>query len=314
MITNQNQNQNPNQNQYSISAVLKIQNKWRNHFIKMRFKQIKHQLKLESQNFLKKQYDLCDKAGPAASDDDFNLENWRKFYHSNDPFFNFDKGFVIPYGIKISHANDPNKVRVYEGDININNERHGFGRLTTTKSVFLGEWRNDQFTGWGRETRRTGKVLEGKYINGLVEGKGILKGNKGNIYMGDFVNSKRHGKGVLDTHTIHYEGEFKNDKLCGKGKIVFKNEGHVFEGEFDNNEINGYGTFKWKNGDSYTGQMMNGKMHGYGKYRYNDGRVYEGNYVNGIKQGQGKRYYIKPNPNPNSSQVNIKNKNMEPKG
>ena len=290
-------------------AAKKIQNKWRSHFIKKQFEQIKQQLRIESENFLRIQYELCDKAGPAPSDDDFSLYGWKKYYKPDDPFFNFDKGFVIPYGIKIKHPNDPNRVSVYEGDININNERHGFGRLTTTKSVFLGEWRNDQFTGWGRETRRSGKVLEGKYINGFVEGKGVLKNNKGNTYIGDFSNSKRHGKGVLDTHKVHYEGEFRNDKLSGKGRIIFKIEGHYYEGDFENNEINGYGTFKWKNGDTYTGQMMNGKMHGQGRYTYNNGKVFEGTYANGIKQGVGKIYN-------NSVQDNIRNtsKYSDPKG
>ena len=291
-------------------AVLKIQNKWRNHFIKMRFNTIKPQLQKESENFLRLQYELCDKGGEVLSDEDFSLEGWKKYYPVNDPFFNFKKGFVIPYGIKIRHPNDPEKVQVYEGDININNERHGFGRLTTTKSVFLGEWRNDEFTGWGRETRRSGKVLEGKYINGVVEGKGILKNSKGNTYIGDFSNSKRHGKGILDTHTVYYDGDFKNDKLSGKGKIIFKKEGHVYEGEFENNEINGFGTFKWKNGDSYTGQMKNGKMHGAGRYIYNNGQVFEGIYINGVKQGKKKVNMSNNNQNINSTI----SKNSDPKG
>ena len=275
-------------NNDQIKAVQKIQKKWRNHFFRKILETKKPQLRLESEN---------DKAGPIAPDDDFNLQGWKKFYPPNDQFFNFNKGFVIPYGIKIKHPNDPKNVSVYEGDINIKNQKHGFGRLTTVKSVFLGEWRNDQFTGWGRETRRSGKVLEGKYINGVVEGKGILKNAKGNTYIGDFSNSKRHGKGVLDTHKVHYEGEFKNDKLSGKGRITFKNEGHYYEGDFDNNEINGYGTFKWKNGDSYTGQMMNGKMHGKGRYCYSNGEVFEGIYANGMKQAKGKTYSINTNIN-----------------
>ena len=284
-------------NNDQIKAVQKIQKKWRNHVFRKMLELKKPQLRLESENFLKAQYELCDKAGPIAPDDDFNLQGWKKFYPPNDQFFNFNKGFVIPYGIKIKHPNDPKNVSVYEGDINIKNQKHGFGRLTTVKSVFLGEWRNDQFTGWGRETRRSGKVLEGKYINGVVEGKGILKNAKGNTYIGDFSKSKRHGKGVLDTHKVHYEGEFKNDKLSGKGRITFKNEGHYYEGDFDNNEINGYGTFKWKNGDSYTGQMMNGKMHGKGRYCYNNGVVFEGTYANGMKQAKGKTYSINTNIN-----------------
>ena len=285
------------------NAIKKIQKKWRNHQFKIYFELVKPQLRLEGENFIKEQYEICDNAGPIRDDSDFNLEGWKKFYPPNDPFFNFNKGFVIPFGIKIEHPNDPNKVSVYEGDINIKNEKHGFGRLTTVKSVFLGVWRNDQFTGWGRETRRSGKVLEGKYINGLVKGKGILKNMKGNIYIGDFSNSKREGKGVLDTHKIHYEGEFKNEKLSGKGRITFKVEGHYYEGDFDNNEINGYGIFTWKNGDSYTGQMINGKMHGKGIYIYNNGDVYEGLYANGKRQGKGKVYNLNDSIN-NYNEIN----------
>lgn len=298
-----------------IMSIKLIQNNWRNHFIHNRFNQIKPQLIIENNNFLKQQYDLCDKAGPIAPDADFNPEGWKRFYPIQDDFFNFDKGFVISCGVKIRHPNDPTKVSVYEGDVNLNNERHGFGRLTTIKSVYLGQWRNNQFTGWGRETRRTGKIYEGKYINGLIQGKGILKSNNGTTYVGDFLDSKRHGKGMLDTHKLNYEGDFKNDKLSGKGRITFKLEGHVYEGEFDNNEINGYGTFKWNNGDSYTGYMLNGKMHGKGTYRYNNGNVYEGMYNNGIKQGKGKVYNIndsnmnesqkKINQNNNSQKINI---------
>ena len=292
-----------------------IQNKWRNHFIRNRFNQIKPQLLLEGQSFLKEQYEICDKAGPVASDGDFNPEGWKRFYSFQDAFFNFHKGFVIPFGVKIRHPYDPQRVSVYEGDVNINNQRHGFGRLTTVKSVYLGQWRNGEFTGWGRETRRSGKVYEGKYINGLLQGKGILKNNKGVSYVGDFKDSKRHGKGILDTHKVHYEGDFRDDKLCGKGRIIFKIEGHVYEGQFDNNEINGFGTFKWKNGDSYTGNMLNGKMDGKGKYRYNNGVVYEGIYKNGVKQGKGKVYNTngmtnsqvqkKINQNNNSNKINI---------
>ena len=296
-------------NNINLAAQI-IQNKWRNHFIKKRFAQIKPQLFYEGKEFLKKQYEICDKGGPIASDGDFNPEGWKRFYPINDPFFNFQKGFVIGTGIKIRHPNDPERVSVYEGDVNLNNERHGFGRLTTVKSVFLGEWRKGKFTGWGRETRRSGKVYEGKFVDGLIQGKGILTNNKGTSYVGEFKNSKRHGKGMLDTHKIHYEGDFKDDKLSGKGRITFKLEGHVYEGDFDNNEINGFGTFKWKNGDSYTGNMMNGKMHGNGKYTYNDGKVYEGRYNNGVKEGRGKIY----NSNgmlKSEIQRNINNKNND---
>ena len=266
------------------SNVIKIQSMWRMFLSKKNYFLKKPILKLESENFLKIQYEICDKSGPALSDDDFSLYGWKKFYPKTDSFFNVDKGFVIPYGIIIKNPNDHNRVSVYEGDINIKNEKHGFGRLTTTKSVYLGDWRNGQFTGWGRETRRNGIVLEGKFINGYVEGKGILKKNKGNTYIGDFSNSKKHGRGILNTERLVYEGEFKSDKLSGNGKIYFKKEGQFYEGQFDNNKINGYGTFKWKNGDSYLGFMKDGIMHGSGTYIYKNGKIVKGFYLNGIRQ------------------------------
>ena len=271
----------------------KIQRKWRSHYLLKSFNEIRPQLKAECDDFLRQQYAICDEGGQIM-DDDFDPKGWMKFYQPDDPFFNYDKGFVISNGIKVTHPNDPVNVTVYEGDVNLQNEKHGFGRLTTPNSVYLGNWKHDAFTGWCRETKRSGKVLEGKYINGLVEGKGILRNSKGNSYIGDFVKSKRHGKGILETHKIHYEGDFIDDKLSGRGTIVFKNEGHTYEGQFNNNEINGFGTFKWCNGDYYTGEMVNGKMHGRGRYTYRNGQVFEGVYVNGIKQEGGKMYQRRP--------------------
>ena len=298
---NINNNYNPNinnnfENDYNNTLEIlatKIQRKWRSHYLLKSFNMIRPQLKAQCDNFLRLQYALCDEGGQIM-DDDFEPNGWMKFYQPDDQFFNYDKGYVIPNGIKVTHPNDPINVTVYEGDVNLQNEKHGFGRLTTPNSVYLGNWKHDSFTGWGRETKRSGKILEGKYINGLVEGKGILRNSKGNSYIGDFVKSKRHGKGILETHKIHYEGDFVDDKLSGRGTIVFKNEGHTYEGQFNNNEINGFGTFKWCNGDYYTGEMLNGKMHGRGRYTYRNGHVFEGVYNNGIKQEGGRMYQNRP--------------------
>ena len=113
----------------------------------------------------------------------------KQFYPLNDPFFNWNKGAAGP-NWRVYNPEDKMNLAVYEGDM-LNGMRHGFGRLTTPKYVRLGMWRDDQFTGWGRESRRNGDVLEGKYIDGRVTGKGILKNAKGNLYVGDFVESRR---------------------------------------------------------------------------------------------------------------------------
>lgn len=232
-------------------------------------------------------YNKCFSKGETEPDDDFSPDTYKEFYPENDPFFNFDKGEVTQ-GQIISNPDDPNNLEIYEGEINENNKKHGYGICTTPLYVRKGTWRNGQFTGWGRESRRNRDVLEGKFINGLVNGKGVLKNNKGNLYIGDFVNSQREGYGELHTNRIHYIGEFKEDKLDGKGIIEFLKEGHKYEGEFKNNEINGKGIFKWKNGDVYQGEMSNGKMNGHGTYTYNDGQIYDGEYINGLRDGKGR--------------------------
>ncbi len=241
------------------------------------------------QDDLSKYYAILDQFGPVEPDDDFQLDGWKQFYPLDDPFFNWQKGVVAP-NWRVYNPEDRMNLAVYEGDM-FNGMRHGFGRLTTPRYVRIGQWRNDQFTGWGRESKRNGDVLEGRFVDGRVTGKGILKNAKGNLYVGDFVESRRHGYGELDTNRIHYKGTFLGDRLNGKGIIHFKIEGHDYDGDFRDNEINGNGVFRWTNGDVYDGQMTRGKMNGVGRYTYANGQVYEGSYVNGVKEGRGRLIY-----------------------
>jgi hypothetical protein len=237
---------------------------------------------------LKKLLAYCFKKGTPPPDDDFSFESWEVFYPKDDKFFLWDKGKVIPNQVIIKNEDDPANIEIYQGEINYQKEKHGRGRLTTPNFVRVGTWRDDEFTGWGRESRINGDVFEGRFVDGAIYGKGINKNKTDNIYVGEFVDNKREGKGELKTAKVHYFGEFKYDKFNGKGKLKFLKERHEYVGEFKNNEINGMGIFKWSNGETYEGEMTNGKMNGYGKYTYNTGQIYEGYYVNGVKEGLGK--------------------------
>lgn len=235
-------------------------------------------------------YQLCLSKGDTAPDDDFSVDNYKQFYPEDEPFFNFDKGEVANAKIVIS-PDDINLLEIYDGEINDEDKKHGYGVSTTAFYVRKGNWRDGEFTGWGRESRRNYDVIEGKFINGLLNGKGYYKNNQGNIYVGDFVNSQRDGYGELSTNRIHYIGEFKEDKLNGKGVIEFLKEGHKYEGDFQDNDINGRGIFSWKNGDIYEGEMSNGKMNGHGVYKYANGQIYDGEYVDGVREGKGRIIY-----------------------
>ena len=241
-----------------------------------------------NQKKLEELLSLCRKNGTPPSDSDFDFNSWKEFYPITEKFFLWEKGKIIPNQVLIKNEDDPENIEIYEGEINSQGEKHGKGRMTTPNYTRIGTWRDDEFTGWGRESRINGDVFEGRFIDGAIYGKGINQNKKGNTYVGEFVDSKREGKGELKTKKIEYEGEFKNDKFNGRGKLKFLREGHEYEGEFQNNEINGMGIFKWSNGEIYEGEMTNGKMNGYGKYKYIHGEIYEGTYVNGVKEGLGK--------------------------
>ena len=247
---------------------------------------------IDDKDYMRELIDICNQNGETPSYEDFNQNGWEHFYSADDPFFLWDKGQVIPNRLKVSNPHDYKKLEIYQGDMTPDlTTRQGFGILTTPFFVRIGQWRYNQFTGWGRESRRNGEVLEGRFTNGRVNGKGIFITVKGNKYVGDFVNNKLHGRGKLTTKNVQYSGEFKNNKMDGKGKIIFNN-GHRYEGEFRDNEINGKGKFTWHNGDVYEGMMARGKMNGYGKYTYaSNGQVFEGQFVNGVKRGDGKITY-----------------------
>ncbi|KAL8564625.1 hypothetical protein ACOMHN_032181 [Nucella lapillus] len=108
-------------------------------------------------------------------------------------------------------------------------------------------------------------------------------------YIGEKTKFKRNGYGVYvyENQYFRYEGEWKNGKKQGHGKLTMK-DGTYYEGQFVNGEINGHG-FKYFSGPhcKYTGQFLNGEMHGHGVMQYADESVYEGQWVKNKKQGFG---------------------------
>ena len=224
----------------------------------------------------------------------FSPDMWKNFYPKNERFFLFNTSSGKKNQIIKKEEIDPkypNEIPTYHGEINSQGEKHGYGKLTSLSYEKEGEWRNDKFTGWGREIRKNGEFFEGKFIDGEISGKGVYKNSYGDLYIGDFSHSIKHGEGELITSKIHYKGDFDNNRIHGIGRIEFLEGGNTFEGEFENNQINGNGIFKWQNGDMYEGEMKNGKMDGYGIFKSDNGFIYEGQFRNGVEDGHGKLVY-----------------------
>ena len=213
----------------------------------------------------------------------YNREGWKEF--KLDPkFFNFNYGKIYRTRIRFFGSNNYDT-----GEMNINNEKHGFGELINISGIKKeGFWRNNIFIGWGRLTDHDGIIFEGVFQNGLLNGKGRrIAGTKG-TYSGDFKNGMRHGFGVEDTSEHIYEGQFNMDKKSGLGKLSYKKMNDTYIGEFTDNSITGNGIYTWANKDTFEGQFLNGKMHGRGIYKWPDGGEYTGEYINGIKEGRGR--------------------------
>ena len=212
---------------------------------------------------------------------DFDPDFWKQFYSQTEPFFNFEYDEDNLREIKLINKNreNPKIIEIYEGQVNEKNEKHGLGKLTTPEKTLMGHWRNNQFTGWGREINKNGEICEGKFINGKLYGKGMYS-NGNEYYVGEFRNNNMIGYGEIFNDEYHYYGQLWNKVPNGKGKIHIYKEGN-YEGYFENGEMDGNGVFKWNNGDYYIGEIKKGKMNGKGKLIHNNGFVEDGYFRNG---------------------------------
>ena len=62
-----------------------------------------------------------------------------------------------------------------------------------------------------------------------------------------------------------YEGQWRDGKLHGQGKLTSLSGEVVYEGEWRDGKFHGQGKMKWSNGRVYEGEFQDGKRHGQGK-------------------------------------------------
>ena len=231
--------------------------------------------------------------------------SWSEFY-SSDPTAEIQskissqkkyqkKIFIFKYKSSQFDQNDIKECvkfakSCYIGDIDLYfGYKCGYGKtIYSNGSLEQGTYYQNEFIGWNQFIDNQGIIYVGLFNKSGLNGKG-LRYNKeiDHIYKGEFLNGLRHGFGKAYRNNIKYEGEFRKDKKCGKGKILFES-GDTYEGEFRDNKFNGYGHYKWaKNKHEYKGNYLNGKFHGEGFYQWEENEYYNGEYVNGIKEGEG---------------------------
>jgi hypothetical protein len=103
----------------------------------------------------------------------------------------------------------------------------------------------------------------------------------GGVYEGERKDGKMHGKGKMTWPNGEvYEGEYKDDKMNGQGKLKYPNGTTTYEGEFKDDEFSGYGEYtNFTPSENYhfkyRGYYDNGVRHGFG-YIFTSGRAGSG--------------------------------------
>lgn len=92
---------------------------------------------------------------------------------------------------------------------------------------------------------------------------------------------------VVPTTEARYEGEFKENKKEGVGRIWWSN-GDRYLGDWKKDTKDGFGVMMWENGDRYDGNWKNDLRDGpTAKYTYANGGIFLGGYLNDERHGEG---------------------------
>jgi hypothetical protein len=113
------------------------------------------------------------------------------------------------------------------------------------------------------------------------------------LYEGELKDGKKHGKGkMIYTNDDVYDGEWHLGKRQGKGKQTF-GIGGSYDGQWKDGKITGNGTVVHVDGDVYEGELKDGEKHGQGKMIYTNDVVYDGEWYLGKQHGKGKVTFAK---------------------
>ena len=109
--------------------------------------------------------------------------------------------------------------------------------------------------------------------NGNLEGKGIFIWNNGMKYIGNWKEGNMNGEGALydKDNKLIFEGNYSNNKKCGKGKFIIKDK-EYYEGEFFDDKMEGKGTYYYQNGDKWEGYFKNNMKNGVGIMTYHNSK------------------------------------------
>jgi len=137
------------------------------------------------------------------------------------------------------------------------------------------------------------QLLHVNIATGATKGELQIGVNK---YNGEYKNRKPNGRGKMYyANGEIYEGEWLNGQRHGKGILYFAQNDSAdrksYEGDWVSDVRQGNGTMIWNDGERYVGGWKSNVRYGKGIYYYSDGDKYDGNWADGKKEGAGTYYY-----------------------
>ena len=179
-------------------------------------------------------------------------------------------------------------VQYYQGGFNSKGQAQGRGIWIKDFNIYIGNFKDDEFSGTGLFINEQGDYYFGQWKNGNYDGYGTLVVGKKLAYRGFFKNGKKEGFGEEKSpEGDYYNGAFFEGEKNGKGEYLFS-DGTNYQGYFRNSKYSGFGNIDLGNGEYVTGKFKEGKLNGEGNLGLGDGTLFEGNFNDDMKNGEGK--------------------------
>jgi hypothetical protein len=173
---------------------------------------------------------------------------------------------------------------IFWGEV-VGDKREGQGTYYYNEGhLYEGNYSNDLKNGLGTFYFSNGDRYEGNWVNDKRNGQGTYFFNNGDRFVGTFADGKTTENGTY-SYKVDKRGCVSGDCINGFGKKVFTNA--VYEGNFKNGKENGQGKMIYPNKTYYEGSWQDGQKHGKGKQTWYYGDSYDGDWVNGKRSGNG---------------------------
>ena len=210
-----------------------------------------------------------------------------KLYEPKMDLIGYEEDFAYKNLNPVKIIDNEDCVQYYFGSFNKKGQCHGKSIWVKEFNVYIGNFKNDEFSGTGLFITEQGDYYFGEWKNSQYNGYGSLVIGKKLVYRGFFKNGKKEGFGEeIYPDGDHYNGAFCDGEKNGKGQYLFS-DGSNYNGYFKNSTYNGFGQLNWGGGDTVNGDFREGKLDGHGNFFWNDGSKFVGNFIDDKKMGKG---------------------------